>query len=145
MGLLSTYLPWPWPILWGVWLVVLVAGFVIPVRFSRSTSVKVASNERALQQARSLALTDCAGSRPRWYRNAEVGVHASGDVNGNIRTASVVLRATKRGVRLFGAGIETQDRRTRAWTAVTDAASGHSPSGGALYRTGGMYFKVEGV
>jgi hypothetical protein len=144
-GLLSAYAPWPWPILWGLWLVVLIAGFVLPARFPSAASVKLAGSEKAIQKSTSLMLAACAGARARWYRDAELGVHGNGEVNGRVRTAQVRLLARKRGgVLLVGsARIEVQDRKTRAWSVVADAAAGHTPSAGARYRAAGTFFMVD--
>jgi hypothetical protein len=124
---------------------VLVAGFIQPARFPTGASLRVAGSERGIRQAAAVLLQDCPGSGPGFFRDARLGLHGDGEVNGRVRTAVVVFRATRgTGVMLTGNGpLEQQDRRTLRWEPVADLAQGHVPSPSVLYRAGGTYFKVE--
>jgi hypothetical protein len=123
---------------------VLLAGFLRPARFPPGANIRVAGSERGIRQAAAILLVDCPGSRPGFFRDARLGLHGDGEVNGRIRTALLTLRASREaGVVLEGAGpLELQDRRTLKWEPVEDLARGHMPTSG-LYRAGGTFFKVE--
>jgi hypothetical protein len=144
-GLLGCHGAWVWPSLALLGFGVLLAGFTQPARFPPGASIRVAGSDRGMRQAAAILLQDCPGSSPGFFRDARLGLHGDGEVNGRIRNAPIVLRATRgAGVVLTGSGpLEQQDRRTLKWEPVTDLAQGHVPSPSVLYRAGGTYFKVE--
>jgi hypothetical protein len=144
-GFLGCHGAWVWPSLALLGFGVLLAGFTQPARFPAGTSIRVAGSERGMRQAAAILLQDCPGSGPGFFRDARLGLHGDGEVNGRIRNAPLVLRATRgTGVVLTGSGpLEQQDRRTLKWEPVTDLTQGHVPSSSVLYRAGGTYFKVE--
>jgi hypothetical protein len=144
-GFLGCHGLWVWPGLAVLGLGLLVAGFTRPARFPPGASLRVAGSERGMRQAAAILLRDCPGSRPGFFRDARLGLHGDGEVNGRTRNAPIVLRAHRgAGVVLEGPGpLERQDRRTLRWEPVEDLARGHIPSSSALYRAGGTLFKVE--
>jgi hypothetical protein len=142
---LGCYGAWVWSSLALLGFGVMLAGFTQPARFPPGASIRVAGSERGMRQSAAILLQACPGSAPGFYRDARLGLHGDGDVNGRTRNAPLILRATRgAGVVLTGTGpLEQQDRRTLKWEPVTDLARGHVPSPSVLYRAGGTYFKVE--
>ncbi|MBM4366122.1 MAG: hypothetical protein FJ102_07890 [Deltaproteobacteria bacterium] len=136
---------WLFPTLATGTLVALFLGVVRPARFPAGAAIRVASNEANLRRAQGILLRGCAGGRPRLFRDAQLGVHGSGDVSGSTRGAPVCLRATRdRGVVLEGPGpLDIFDAASRKWRPVEDLHAGHSPSPRAVYRAGGTCFKVD--
>lgn len=123
----------------------LAAGFLRPARFSRGASLRVAGTEAGVRRAACILLRDCPGASARFYRDACLGLHLDGTVNGRARGAAVRLRATRdRGLVLTGGGtVERLDAATRKWQPVEDLAAGHAPSPRAIYRVGSTYFQVD--
>ncbi|WP_257453987.1 hypothetical protein [Archangium lipolyticum] len=144
-GFLGCHGAWVWSSLGLLGFGVLLAGFTQPARFPSGASIRVAGSERGIRQSSAILLRDCPGSSPGFYRDARLGLHGDGEVNGRTRNAVILLRATRgAGVVLTGMGpLEQQDRRTLKWEPVADLAQGHVPSPSVLYRAGGTYFKVE--
>jgi hypothetical protein len=144
-GFLGCHGVWVWSSLGLLGFGLLLAGFTQPARFPSGASIRVAGSERGIRQAASILLRDCPGSSPGFYRDARLGLHGDGEVNGRTRNAVILLRAIRgAGVVLTGSGpLEQQDRRTLKWEPVADLAQGHVPSPSVLYRAGGTYFKVE--
>lgn len=144
-GFLGCHGAWVWPALGLLGFGLVVAGFTQPARFPPGASIRVAGSERGMRQSAAILLQACPGSSPGFYRDARLGLHGDGEVNGRTRNAVIVLRATRgAGVVLTGLGpLEQQDRRTLQWEPVADLAQGHVPSPSVLYRAGGTYFKVE--
>ncbi|HYO59650.1 hypothetical protein [Archangium sp.] len=144
-GFLGCHGAWVWPTLGLLGFGLLIAGFTQPARFPPGASIRVAGSERGMRQSAAILLHGCPGSSPGFYRDARLGLHGDGEVNGRTRNAVIVLRATRgAGVVLTGLGpLEQQDRRTLQWEPVADLAQGHVPSPSVLYRAGGTYFKVE--
>lgn len=142
---LACYGAWVWSSLALLGFGVMLAGFTQPARFPPGASIRVAGSERGIRQSAAILLQACPGSAPGFYRDARLGLHGDGEVNGRTRNAPILLRATRgAGVVLTGTGpLEQQDRRTLKWEPVTDLAQGHVPSPSVLYRAGGTYFKVE--
>jgi hypothetical protein len=142
---LGCYGAWVWSSLALLGFGVVLAGFTQPARFPPGASIRVAGSERGIRQSAAILLQACPGSAPGFYRDARLGLHGDGDVNGRTRNAPILLRATRgAGVVLTGTGpLEQQERRTLKWEPVTDLARGHVPSPSVLYRAGGTYFKVE--
>lgn len=142
---LACYGAWVWSSLALLGFGVMLAGFTQPARFPPGASIRVAGSERGIRQSAAILLQACPGSAPGFYRDARLGLHGDGEVNGRSRNAPILLRATRgAGVVLMGTGpLEQQDRRTLKWEPVTDLAQGHVPSPSVLYRAGGTYFKVE--
>ncbi|AKJ05906.1 hypothetical protein ATI61_110346 [Archangium gephyra] len=144
-GFLGCHGAWVWPTLALLGFGLVIAGFTQPARFPPGASIRVAGSERGMRQSAAILLQACPGSSPGFYRDARLGLHGDGEVNGRTRNAAIVLRATRgAGVVLTGLGpLEQQDRRSLQWEPVTDLAQGHVPSPSVLYRAGGTYFKVE--
>lgn len=136
---------WVWSSLALLGFGVMLAGFTQPARFPPGASIRVAGSERGIRQSAAILLRGCPGSAPGFYRDARLGLHGDGDVNGRTRNAPIVLRATRgAGLVLTGTGpLEQQDRRTLKWEPVADLSQGHVPYPSALYRAGSTYFKVE--
>lgn len=142
---------WIWCHLWwmvpaagALFFVWAVLGFIRPSRFPTDAAIRVAGREKDLKRVPSLPLRDLPGSGAGFYRDAQLGVHLSGDVNGKVRAAGVILKAVRGGgVVLTGTGpLEMRSRRGR-WEPVEDLATGHIPSRNT-YRIGeSLYFKVE--
>lgn len=145
LGPLACHGFWLLPALGSLGAVVLLAGITRPARFPSGAAVRIAGSERGIRQAASVLLRACPGSSPGFFRDARLGMQGDGNVTGRVRGAAVVLRAVQGGgVALTGTGpVERQDRRTLKWEPVNDLASGHVPSSGALYRSGGTFFQVE--
>jgi hypothetical protein len=144
-GFLACHGLWIWPAVGLFGLAFLVAGFTRPARFPPGASLRVAGSERGMRQAAVFLLRDCPGSSAGFFRDARLGLHGDGDVNGRTRNALIVLRAERgAGVVLEGQGpLEQQDRRTLKWEPVEDLARGHLPAPSVLYRAGGTFFKLE--
>ncbi|WNG45578.1 hypothetical protein F0U60_16835 [Archangium minus] len=144
-GFLGCHGAWVWPSLALLGFGVMLAGFTQPARFPPGASIRVAGSERGIRQASAILLQGCPGSGAGFYRDARLGLHGDGELNGRTRNAVIILRATRgAGVVLTGTGpLEQQDRRTLKWEPVADLAAGHVPSPSVLYRAGGTYFKVE--
>jgi hypothetical protein len=144
-GFLACHGLWIWPAVGLFGLALLVAGFTRPARFPPGASLRVAGSERGMRQSAAILLQDCPGSSAGFFRDARLGLHGDGDVNGRTRGALLVLRAVRgAGVVLEGQGpLEQQDRRTLKWEPVGDLARGHLPLPSVLYRAGGLFFKLE--
>jgi hypothetical protein len=144
-GFLACHGLWIWPSAGLFGLAFLVAGFTRPARFPPGASLRMAGSERGMRQSAAILLQDCPGSSAGFFRDARLGLHGDGDVNGRTRNALIVLRAQRgAGVVLEGQGpLEQQDRRTLKWEPVGDLARGHLPSPSVLYRAGGTFFKLE--
>jgi hypothetical protein len=144
-GFLACHGLWIWPGVGLVGLAFLVVGFTRPARFPPGASLRVAGSERGMRQSAAILLQDCPGSSAGFFRDARLGLHGDGDVNGRTRGALIVLRALRgAGVVLEGQGpLEQQDRRTLKWEPVGDLARGHLPLPSVLYRAGGLFFKLE--
>lgn len=127
-------------------LLLLIYGFIRPARFGESAAVRVADDVKNLRRVHALVLREQPGSGAGLYRDARVGVHADGTVDGRLRLALVELRAVKGGgVLMFplnGGAIEVQDRRTKRFEPVSVPKEGYSP-GQELYRVGPIVLKVE--
>ncbi|MDG1484073.1 MAG: hypothetical protein P8R54_31060 [Myxococcota bacterium] len=119
-----------------------IAGFIRPHRFAREAGIQIAGSEKGLRRAAPQLLREFRGARAGFYRDAALGVHADGSVNGRLKGSIVQLHATRQGVVLKGA-VELQDRRTRRWATPEDLIEGHLPSPAATYRAGDLWFKVE--
>ncbi|MES2644217.1 MAG: hypothetical protein V4850_32325 [Myxococcota bacterium] len=145
----------PWYRCHGVWLGpsavlsllgLLLLGVLRPARFSPSATVKVAGSEKGLKKSSALVLVECPGASSGFYRDAALGLHADGDVNGRTRNALVRLRATRgpnRLILLASVPVEVYDPRTRSWKDVPDGRTGHAPSPRAIYRAGSTCFQVD--
>lgn len=127
-------------------LILLLYGFIRPARFGESAAVRVADDVKNLRRVHALVLREQPGSGAGFYRDARVGVHADGTVDGRLRQALVELRAVKGGgVLMFslnGSAIEVQDHRTKRFEPVSVPKEGYSPGQG-LYRVGPIVLKVE--
>lgn len=127
-------------------LLLLIYGFIRPARFGESAAVRVADDVKNMRRVHALVLREQPGSGAGFYRDARVGVHADGTVDGRLRLALVELRAVKGGgVLMFplnGGAIEVQDRRTKRFEPVSVPKEGYSP-GQELYRVGPIVLKVE--
>ncbi|MFT5684402.1 MAG: hypothetical protein ACI8RZ_005343 [Myxococcota bacterium] len=129
-------------VLAGLSLLVLV-GFVRPRRFDTDATITTAGDPKAIRRATPTRLRDCPGSRAGFYRNAALGVHGDGSVNGRVRHAAAVLRAVQGGVLLEArGGLEVYDRRRNQWKPVEDSPTHPSPRD--IYRVGDLCFRVEG-
>jgi hypothetical protein len=127
-------------LLFAVWV---VAGFVRPARFPRAAAVTVGGSEKGLRRSAPQILRELRGGRSGFYRDAVLGVHADGSVNGRTKGALLRLRAHRRnGVRVEGA-IELLDRRSRQWQAPEDLSEGHVPSPSATYQAGELWLRFE--
>jgi len=124
--------------------VLLIYGIVAPARFPPAASICVAGSERTLRRAGAVVLRECAGSSPRLFRDARLGLHADGSVNGVTRGALVQIRAVRGGgVVLEKGAIETLNRRSRKWTTPEDLDTGHHPVSAATYRAADTCFSLE--
>lgn len=120
-----------------------LVGFVRPRRFEADATITTAGDPKSIRRATPTRLLDCPGSRAGFYRDAALGIHGDGSVNGRVRHAAAVLRAVRGGVVLEArGGLEVFDRRRSHWRAVEDNPT--SPSPRDIYRVGGLVFRVEG-
>jgi hypothetical protein len=144
-GFLACQGYWFWPLVGSLGMAFVAAGIVRPARFSAAAAVRVAGSEKGLRTASALVLRECPGAGAGFYRDARLGLHGDGSVNGRVRLAAVHFRAVRGGgFVLTGTGpLEVQERRTLKWSPVGDLGRGHVPQGSAPYRSGGVYFKVE--
>ncbi len=140
---LSCHAIWLIPsVLMGLSLVVLV-GFVRPRRFAGELTITTAGDERAIRRATPTRLLDCPGSRAGFFRDAALGIHADGSVNGRLRHAAAVLRAVRGGVVLEArGGLEVFDRRRSRWQPVEESPT--RPGSRDIYRISDLCFRVEG-
>lgn len=137
------HLWWAAPGLGGLFALWALLGVIRPARFPANASIRVAGRERDLDKAVSVLLRDCPGSGAGFWRDARLGLHHDGDVNGRIRNAAVVLQADRgAGVVLAGAAPLEQHERRGGWRPVEDLPTGHVPGPGK-YRIGELYFKVD--
>ena len=144
-GFLGCHAPWLAPLAGGLLVVVVLLGLVRPARFPPAAVIQIAGSERGIRQASAILLRDCPGSGAGFFRDARLGLHGDGSLNGRTRGALASLHATRTdGVLLRSAGlVEIQDRRTLKWEPVAAQGRGCMPVPGALYRAGGNYFKVD--
>lgn len=141
-GFLSCQGYWFWPVFGVLTVLFLIVGFVRPARFPMAAAMRVAGSEKGLQQAAAVLLRDCPGSGAGFYRSARLGLHGDGGATGRLAGAVAVLRADARqGLLLEGQGLERLDRRTRKWEPV--AARSFVPDAADVYRTGGVWLKVD--
>lgn len=129
-------------VLFMVWIVV---GFIRPARLPAEVAVCIAGSQRGLRRTAAIPLRECRGSSAGFYRDASVGIHSDGSVNGRVRGALVRLRACRDRSLVLRGNIEMLDRRKRRWVEPNDLASGHLPSPSTAYRAGGVYFRFEGL
>lgn len=121
-----------------------IAGFVRPARFPREAAIAVAGSQKGLRRAAPQIIRELRGARSGFYRDARVGVHADGSVNGRIKGALFRIRAHRRRGLIIEAGpIELMDRRSRQWQAPEDLAEGHVPNPSSTYRAGELWFRLE--
>ncbi|MCK6525011.1 hypothetical protein L6R49_26705, partial [Myxococcota bacterium] len=143
---LSCNLWWVAPSAGVTGLLLLLYGFIRPARFSEGAAARVADEVKNLRRVHALVLREQPGSGAGFYRDARVGVHADGTIDGRLRQALVELRAEKGGgVLMFplnGSVIEVQDHRTKRFEPISVPKEGYSP-GNALYRVGPIVLKVE--
>ena len=140
---LACHAIWFIPSVLGVFGVFVVVGFMRPRRFSSEATIITAGDPKAIRRATPTPLRDCPGARAGFYRDARLGVHGDGSVNGRIKHAAAVLRATRRGVLLEArGGLEVFERRRNRWVAVEESPT--SPSPRDIYRVGDLCFRVEG-
>ena len=135
-----------WLILLGVTLFTLwvIAGIVRPARFPREASISVAGSDKGLRRSAPQIIRETSRSRSGFYRDAQVGIHADGSVQGRTKGAVLTLRAHRRhGLVITGGAVEIQNRRTRKWEVPEDLAQGHVPSPGSTYRIGDVWFRIE--
>ena len=120
-----------------------IVGFVRPARFPREATIAVAGSDKGLRRAAPQLLREFRGARAGFYRDAKLGIHADGSVNGRLKGALCTLVATRRqGVLLRGA-VEMLDKRTRKWEPPDDLETGHIPSPSATYRAADLWFKLD--
>jgi hypothetical protein len=134
---------WLLPLLAVCLLAIVIGGFVWPRRFQPHVAIRVASSAAALKRTSALGLRGLPGSGAGWYRHARLAIQGDGQVNGQIRTARVEVRAGSGGVTLVSSSLQSLDRRTRRFVDVEDAATGHIPSSHTIYRAGDVFFQVE--
>ena len=139
---------WLLPLLGGLGVLWVVAGFVRPHRFPGASTITVAADPKSLRRASPIRLREVRGSRSGFYRDARLGVHFDGSVNARVRGAAAVLRATKAGVAILPrAAIEVYDRRKRQWRPPqTDEESGGGmivPAPGEVFRCGDVCFQID--
>ncbi|MEL6345740.1 MAG: hypothetical protein AAFV53_21705 [Myxococcota bacterium] len=104
--------------------------------FASDLSLRTAGSERGLVRAASKPLRDLPGGR-----SGQIALDASGDVITSVRSAAVVLRAERDGVRIVrAAGLETSPRTGRPWTAVP---ANDLIQPGARYRISGLFFLID--
>ena len=136
------------------WLTIVVAvllmvwiamGFIRPARLPAEVAVRIAGSERGLRRTAAIPLRECRGSSAGFYRDACLGIHNDGAVNGRVRGALVRLRACRTRTVVILGNVEMLDRRKRRWVEPDDLASGHLPSPSAAYRAGEVYFRFEGI
>lgn len=136
---------WAWlivPVGGGLITLIVVMGFIRPHRFPAHAAIRIAGRADALKRASAMTLRGLPGSGAGWYRSAALGVHPSGEVNGTLRGAALVLRARRDGIAIEPrARFEIRDRRTRKWVGVEEAT--HLPIGGTAYRVGQVIMEIE--
>lgn len=121
-----------------------LAGIVRPARFPHSASISLAGSQKGLRRTAPQVIREVRGSRSGFYRDARVGVHADGSVNGRTKGALFRIRAHRRHGLIIEAGpVELMDRRSRKWEAPEDLAKGHVPNPSATYRAGELWFRIE--
>jgi len=137
---------WWLAIVFAVLVVVWIAiGIIRPARLPAEVTVRIAGSERGLRRTAAVPLRECRGSSAGFYRDARLGIHGDGSIDGRVRGALVRLRACRnRSLVIFGS-VEMLDRRKRRWVQPDDLAEGHLPSPSATYRAGDVYFRIEGL
>ena len=135
---------WLWPVLGGLGLVFVVAGFVRPSRFPTDATAKMAGSEKGLKRAVPTRLRDVPGSAAGFYRDARLGLLAEGSLSRSTRGAVAILRATRDGVRVEPrAAIERLDRRNRSWVPAELEGGSLQPGPRDIFRAGDLYFQLE--
>lgn len=134
---------WFWPTV-GVFAGLFVlAGYLTPRRFPVGSHVSTAGSLKGLKRASAVELRTASGGRSGFYRDARLGIHGDGAVNGRTRGSVAILRATRRGVQLDArGGLEVYDKRRRQWRAP-EADGLIDPSPSEIFRVGDLYFQVD--
>ncbi len=128
----------------ALFLLWLIYGFIRPARFPRDATIQVAGSERGLRRAAEEPLVEQRGSSPGFYRDARLGIHGDGSVNGRVRGAMVKIRIRRDNVlRVEGGSLEVLDRRKRRWVTPDDVGTGHELLPGTTCRAGDVYFKLQ--
>lgn len=134
---------WFWPTLGGLAALFVVGGYLSPHRFPVGSHVVTAGSLKGLKRGSPVELRSASGGRAGFYRNARLGIHADGSVNGRTRGAVAILRATRRGVRLEPKGaLEVYDKRRRRWEPPEQSGL-MEPSPSEVFRVGELYFQIE--
>ena len=121
-----------------------IYGFIRPARFPADATIQVAGSERGLRRAAEVPLLEQRGSSAGFYRDARLGIHGDGSVNGRVRGALVRIRITRDNVlRVEGGALEVLERRKRRWVTPDDVGTGHELLPGATCRAGDVYFKLQ--
>lgn len=134
---------WFWPTVGVLVGLFALAGYITPRRFPVGSHVATAGSLKGLKRASPVELRTANGGRTGFYRDARLGIHGDGAVNGRTRGAVAILRATRRGVQLDPrGGLEVYDKRRRQWRAP-EADGLLEPSPSEVFRVGDLYFQVE--
>jgi len=144
-GFLACHAPWLAPLSAVLLVGFILLGIVRPARFPPGTSIWIAGSDKGIQRTSPLLLRESPGSSAGFLRDARLGLHGDGSLNGRLRGAVASLHATRsRGVLVRSTGLlEQQHPRTKKWEPVEGASRGYPPVSGALYRAGGTVFKLE--
>ena len=135
---------WLWPSVGGLVALLVAVGFIRPVRFPAGAHVRTAGSLKGLKRAASSELRSCPGAGAGFYRDARLGLHGDGSVNGRVRGALALLRATRRGVVLQPrGGLEVYDKRRRRWEPAELRSGAYEPSPSETYRIGDLFFQIE--
>ena len=134
-----------WAVLGALFVVFVLVGLIKPNDFPADLRIRVAGSERKLTRASAMMLRDQPGGRRGFYRNATVGLDASGGMVGP-RTQAWLRLTAKGGDEIAvetGSSLETKDRRSRKWEAINTEAGPAPMRRRVEYRVGELYFKIE--
>ncbi|MEL6343513.1 MAG: hypothetical protein AAFV53_10290 [Myxococcota bacterium] len=135
---------WLFPLLALVGVGGVIVGIVRPKRFPPEATITIASDPKGLKRSAPTRLRECRGARPGFYRDAQLGIHFDGSVNGRLRGAAARLLAVDNGVALIAQGaLEVYDRRKRAWKTPEMEDGPLMPSPREVYRCGDVCFQID--
>lgn len=116
-------------------------GFLVPRRFERTDSVRVASQREALDGADRVSLRSLKGGRRGWYRDARFGLDASGRAVRRNDPAAVYIESGRGEIRLVSgdAPLRRFNPKTHRLEPIADTVV----EPGVVYEANGVWFTFE--
>ena len=139
---------WGWLILLILLLLliaIIVAGYIVPERFSGALAVTFVPDRDELEEQTPQPVKQWKGTGIGFYRNARAYLHSNYRLSGNAKGALAGLMAEKGGLRVVPGrgGSLCRETLDGAWEAV--ASGGRRARSGDVYRSGesGPYFRIS--